>query len=278
MKHYRLDRLLLERGLAQSREQAQRLIMAGEVLVDDQVAAKPSMAVNGNEEILVKSQPPFVSRAGLKLAAALDRFNIQVEGLVALDVGASTGGFTDCLLQKGAVRVYAVDVGYGQLAWKLRQDDRVVVMEKVNARYLDSLPEAIDIATFDVSFISLRLVIPPVMNLLKPQASIVALIKPQFEAGRRQVGKGGVVKDRSIHREVLQEFIAWAKGQGLSFVGLMVSPIRGPAGNVEFPIFLGRGIPDPRLNVPETIDDCLSLVYENGQDQDRRTFSDTIID
>lgn len=264
MNRYRLDRLLLERGLAESREQAQRLIMAGEVLVNGQVAAKPSIMVGDNADIHVKSQPPFVSRAGLKLAAALDRFEIQVEGLAALDVGASTGGFTDCLLQRGARRVYAVDVGYGQLAWKLRQDERVVVMEKVNARYLDNLPEAVDIATFDVSFISLRLVIPPVMALLTAQASIIALIKPQFEAGRRQVGKGGVVKDCSVHREVLQEFIAWAKGQGLSFMGLMVSPLRGPAGNAEFPIFLKRGAPDPGLNAEEVIAACLALVYEGG--------------
>lgn len=263
MKRRRLDRLLLERGLIQSREQARRLIMAGEVSVNGQVPVKPSTMVSGEEDIAIKRRPPFVSRAGLKLAAALDRFDIQVEGLVALDVGASTGGFTDCLLQRGAARVYAVDVGYGQLAWKLRQDKRVIVMERINARYLESLPEAIDVATFDVSFISLELVIPPAVELLKPQASIVALIKPQFEAGRRQVGKGGVVKDRSVHRGVLLRFILWAKNQGLSFHGLMVSPVRGPAGNVEFPVHLGHGVPDPELDPEEWVETCLSQTYEN---------------
>ena len=245
--------------------------MAGEVVVDGQVATKPSMMVSGGEEILVRSQPLFVSRAGLKLAAALDRFSISVDGLTAVDVGASTGGFTDCLLQRGARRVYAVDVGYGQLAWKLRQDVRVVSMEKVNARYLDHLPETIDLATFDVSFISLTLVIPPVVNLLKPPASIVALIKPQFEAGRRQVGKGGVVKDRDVHHAVLQEFISWTSGQGLCVVGLMVSPIRGPAGNVEFPIYLQIGAPDPGLRISEAIEDCLSVVYAEGPHPDHQT-------
>ena len=262
MKRHRLDRLLLERGLAQSREQARRLIMAGEVSVNGQVPVKPSTMVSGNEDIAVKSRPPFVSRAGLKLATALDRFSIQVAGLVALDVGASTGGFTDCLLQRGADRVYAVDAGYGQLAWKLRQDRRVIVMERTNARYLDSLPEAIDMATFDVSFISLELVIPPAVKLLKPQASIVALIKPQFEAGRRQVGRGGVVKDRGVHRNVLLRFIPWANNQGLFFHGLMVSPVRGPAGNMEFPVYLKLGVPDPKLNPEECVERCLSQAYE----------------
>lgn len=263
MKGHRLDRLLLERGLVQSREQARRLIMAGEVSVNGQVPVKPSTTVSGKEDIIIKSRPPFVSRAGLKLAAALDRFNIQVTGLIALDVGASTGGFTDCLLQRGAERVYAVDAGYGQLAWKLRQDKRVIAMERTNARYLESLPEAIDMATFDVSFISLELVIPPAVKLLRAQASIVALIKPQFEAGRRQVGKGGVVKDRSVHRNVLLRFIPWAKNQGLLFHGLMVSPVRGPAGNVEFPVYLRLGGPDPKLNPEECIEKCLSQIYEN---------------
>ncbi len=262
MKRQRLDRLLVERGLVGSREQAQRLIMAGEVLIDGRVADKPSGMVSGGEEILIRSQPPFVSRAGLKLAAALDRFGVSVEGLVALDVGASTGGFTDCLLQRGARRVYAVDVGYGQLAWKLRHDPRVVVMEKVNVRYLNSLPEAIAIATLDVSFISLKLVIPPVMKLLEAEASIIALIKPQFEAGRRQVGKGGVVKDPHVHREVLSDFIAWAKREGLAFTGLMASPIRGPAGNAEFLVWLKCGAPDPGLNVTETVEACLNSLHE----------------
>lgn len=245
------------------------MIMAGDVLINGRVADKPSSMVNGDEEIMIKSKPPFVSRAGLKLAAALDYFNVQVEGLTALDVGASTGGFTDCLLQRGARRVYAVDVGYGQLAWKLRQDARVVVMEKVNVRYLNSLPEAADIATLDVSFISLKLVIPPVVNLLKAQASIIALVKPQFEAGRHQVGKGGVVRDHNVHQEVLHDFINWSHKEGLAFMGLMVSPLRGPAGNIEFLTLLKRGVSDPGLNVQKTIETCLHLLYDNCSDSER---------
>ena len=260
MKRQRLDCLLLERGLVESREQARRLILAGEVLVNGQVIARPAMLLSASEDIDLKAQPPFVSRAGLKLAAALDRFDIDVRGQVAVDVGASTGGFTDCLIQRGASRVYAVDVGYGQLAWKLRQDPRVIVMERVNARYLDRLPELPVLATFDVSFISLRLVIPPVAALLERQAHLVPLIKPQFEAGREHVGKGGVVKDPQVHREVLLGFVDWARAQSMAFLGLMVSPVRGPAGNVEFPAFLGRGLPDPGYDAAEWVDRCLADV------------------
>jgi 23S rRNA (cytidine1920-2'-O)/16S rRNA (cytidine1409-2'-O)-methyltransferase len=260
MKRQRLDCLLLERGLVESREQARRLILAGEVLVNGQVVTRPAVLLSGAEELGLKSQPPFVSRAGLKLEAALDRFQIDVQGRVAIDVGASTGGFTDCLLQRGASRVYAVDVGYGQLAWKLRQDPRVIVMERVNARYLDRLPEVPDLATFDVSFISLQLVIPPVVTLLERQAYLIPLIKPQFEAGREHVGKGGVVKDPRVHREVLLRFIDWARSQELAFMGLMVSPLRGPAGNVEFPACLGKGLPDPSFDASEWVERCLNEV------------------
>ncbi len=263
MKRQRLDCLLLERGLVESREQARRLIMAGEVSVDGQVPIKPSTMVSGAEDIVIKSKPPFVSRAGNKLAAALDRFDVSVAGLVAVDIGASTGGFTDCLLQRGAARVYAVDVGYGQLAWQLRQDPRVIVMEKVNARYLDSLPEAIDIATFDVSFISLRLVIPPVLRLLKTGTSLIALIKPQFEAGRDQIGKGGVVTNHDVHRDVLRRLIQWAKAESLSFLGLVPSPLLGPAGNAEFLIHLGYGIPDPALIPEDWVELCLSQIPQS---------------
>ena len=260
MKRQRLDCLLLERGLVESREKARRLIMAGEVSVDERVPIKPSTMVSGEEHIVVKSKPPFVSRAGSKLSAALDRFDVSVKELVAVDIGASTGGFTDCLLQRGAARVYAVDVGYGQLAWALRQDPRVVVMEKVNARYLESLPEPIDIATFDVSFISLRLVIPPALRLLKTGTSLVALIKPQFEAGRRQIGKGGVVTDHDVHRDVLRKLIQWARDEGLSFLGLVTSPLLGPAGNAEFLIHLGYGVPDPGLISEDWVQLCLSQI------------------
>lgn len=168
------------------------------------------------------------------MAAALDAFEVDVRGWTAADVGASTGGFTDCLLQRGAARVYAIDVGYGQLAWELRQDPRVVVMERTNARYLQSLPELVDLVTADTSFISLRLILPVAWGWLKPGGRIVALVKPQFEAGRRQVGKGGVVRDPAVHREVLSSLLHWAQEQGLGFNGLIRSPITGPAGNVEF--------------------------------------------
>ena len=257
MKRQRLDSLLLERGLVESREQGRRLIIAGEVSVNGQVMTKPATTVTGEEDIGLKDHPPFVSRAGLKLAAALDRFGVDVAGLTAIDVGASTGGFTDCLLQRGAARVYAVDVGYGQLAWKLRQDPRVVTMERVNARYLESLPEPVDLATFDVSFISLEMVIPPVIKLLKPKARLIALVKPQFEAGRQQVGKGGVVKDPEVHRAVLLRIGQWARGQGLSLLGLMASPLRGPAGNIEFLAYLGVGQLRIELALEPLVEDCL---------------------
>jgi 23S rRNA (cytidine1920-2'-O)/16S rRNA (cytidine1409-2'-O)-methyltransferase len=233
----RLDQLLVARGLADSRTQAQRLIMAGEVLVGDQIVDKPAMRFAVDEPLRVKERPPYASRGGFKLAAALDAFALDVSGRIAADVGASTGGFTDCLLQRGAARVYAIDVGYGQLAWKLQQDPRVVVMDRTNARHLASLPEAVDLATIDASFISLRLILPAVCGWLKPapaQSRIVALIKPQFEAGRRQVGKGGVVRDPAVHRAVLTEVIAAAADLDLGLQGLIRSPITGPAGNVEF--------------------------------------------
>ena len=195
VKRERLDILLYKRGLTPSREQARRLIMAAQVLVNGQRVDKPGTRVPLTATITIKEKPAYVSRGGLKLEAALRAFKVDVRGIVAADIGASTGGFTDCLLQHGATRVYAIDVGYGQLAWRLRQDPRVVVMERVNARYLRALPEPVDLATVDVSFISLKLVLPAARQLLKPNGQIIALIKPQFEAGRKQVGKGGVVKD-----------------------------------------------------------------------------------
>jgi 23S rRNA (cytidine1920-2'-O)/16S rRNA (cytidine1409-2'-O)-methyltransferase len=237
----RLDVLLVERALAPSREQARRLVMAGEVLVAGQPAAKPGMLVAADAELQVRAAPPFVSRGGQKLAAALEAFGVSPEGLVAADIGASTGGFTDCLLQGGAVRVYAVDVGYGQLDWRLRQDPRVVVLERTNIRYLQGLPEPVDLAVVDVSFISLRLVLPVVRSLLKPQGRIIALIKPQFEAGRGQVGKGGVVKDPQVHRQVLEAAFADAEEVRLAVLGLIRSPLVGPAGNIEFLAWLGEG-------------------------------------
>ena len=195
MAKVRLDQLLVQRNLVESRERAQRLIMAGEVLVNDRVADKPGMQIAAEAAIRIKEPLPYVSRGGLKLAAALDRFSIPIARMICADVGASTGGFTDCLLQRGAAKVYAIDVGYGQLDWKLRSDPRVVVMDRTNARYVDSLPEPIGLAVIDASFISLRLILPAGLKWLSAEAHIVALIKPQFEAGRDRVGKGGVVRD-----------------------------------------------------------------------------------
>jgi 23S rRNA (cytidine1920-2'-O)/16S rRNA (cytidine1409-2'-O)-methyltransferase len=253
----RLDVLLVERGLVESREQGKRLIMAGQVLVDGQVMDKPGMQVAGGADIRLRAKLPYVSRGGLKLEAAVDRFAVPLAGVVAADVGASTGGFTDCLLQRGASKVYAIDVGYGQLAWRLRQDPRVVVMERVNVRYLESLPEPIDLATVDVSFISLGLVLPSVIGWLKPAGDIIALIKPQFEAGRAEVGKGGVVKDPEVRRAVLRRILGWALDHGLAVRGLIASPLRGPAGNVEFLAHLSKGHEETGIEIEEVIAECL---------------------
>lgn len=230
----RLDLLLVERGLVESRSLAQRLIRAGEVQVDGQLVDKPGADVLEVANVSLKAKPRFVSRGGEKLAAALERFPVSVVGQVAADIGASTGGFTDCLLQHGAARVYAIDVGYGQLAWELRQDARVIVMERVNARYLAALPELVDLIVSDVSFISLRIIYATVVRWLKSGGAVISLIKPQFEAGREFVGKGGVVRDPVVHRQVLETVTAEMAALGLGLRGLMVSPLRGPAGNVEF--------------------------------------------
>lgn len=258
MERQRLDLLLHKAGLAQSREQARRLIMAGQVSVNGEVVDKPGTRVPLTAKIHIKARPPYVSRGGLKLEAALAAFGLDVHGLVAADIGASTGGFTDCLLQHGAARVYAVDVGYGQLAWELRQDPRVVVMERVNARYLRGLPEPIDLVTIDVSFISLKLVLPAVILLLRPDGQIIALAKPQFEAGRKHVGKGGVVRDSAVHRAVLEDLLAWASTNNLQTQGLIPSPLRGPAGNVEFLIHWAIGSSKTQAPPQELVEACLS--------------------
>lgn len=230
----RLDTLLVQRGLADSRTQAQRLIEAGEVRVAGEVVDKPGARVAADAAITVAARPQFASRGGLKLAAALEAFAVAVDGRVALDVGASTGGFTDVLLQRGAARVYAVDVGYGQLAWELRQNERVVVMDRTNIRHLASLPEPVDVAVIDVSFISLKLVLPVVARLARPAADVVALVKPQFEVGKGQLGKGGVVRDPAQHVAVLQDVLLWAMAHGYGVQDVIASPIVGPAGNREF--------------------------------------------
>jgi 23S rRNA (cytidine1920-2'-O)/16S rRNA (cytidine1409-2'-O)-methyltransferase len=239
----RIDLLLVELSLAQTREKAKAMIMAGLVLVDELRVDKPGHLVSPSSRILIRETfPPFVSRGGVKLEAALAAFPVDVKDKVILDVGASTGGFTDCLLQRGAAKVIALDVGYGQLHWKLRQDPRVVVLEKTNIRHLepDILREKMDGAVIDVSFISLKLVIPAVSPLLKEDAFIVALVKPQFEVGKGQVGKGGVVRDPELHEEVMEKLIRFFGTEGWKVAGRMPSPLLGPKGNKEFLVYLRR--------------------------------------
>lgn len=230
----RLDLLLVERGLVPSLEQARTAVLAGDVLVNGEQARAPSTTVAKDAMIELTRSPRYVSRGGEKLEHALRAFALDVRGLVALDVGASTGGFTDCLLQHGASRVYAVDVGYGQLDYKLRNDPRVVVIERTNIRELSELPERPDVATIDTSFIGLENVVPKVIELLRPGGWIIALVKPQFQAKRSEVGKGGVVKDPLVHAAVLGRVVAWGVEHRLRFGGLTASPLRGPAGNREF--------------------------------------------
>jgi 23S rRNA (cytidine1920-2'-O)/16S rRNA (cytidine1409-2'-O)-methyltransferase len=239
----RLDRLLVERGLAPSREKAQAIIAAGQVLVNGQRQDKAGMAVPSDAELRITGEVlPFVSRGGLKLEAALKVFRISVEGRTALDIGASTGGFTDCLLQHGCEKVYAVDVGYGQLAWKLRQDPRVVVIERTNIREMEPslVPGPVDIVVIDVSFISLEKVVPAVLKFLKKGSELIALIKPQFEAGRGQVGKGGIVRDEAARTAVVERISGFVRDQGLDVKGVIPSPITGQDGNVEFLIYAVR--------------------------------------
>lgn len=229
---------MVERGLAESRAKAQALIMAGEVRVGGKAAIKPGTLVAEEVEITVLQPPPFVSRGGIKLDFALECLHLDVSSKVAADIGASTGGFTDCLLQRGASRVYAVDVGYGQLDYRLRKDERVVVMERVNARYPISLPEKLDLATIDLSFISVEKVIASVAKLLKEDGYMMVLLKPQFEARRNEVGKGGVIKKPLVHARVLGRFIAWAVKNKFRLGGVAASPILGAEGNKEFFVLL----------------------------------------
>jgi 23S rRNA (cytidine1920-2'-O)/16S rRNA (cytidine1409-2'-O)-methyltransferase len=241
MAKTRIDLLLVERGLVESRSLAQRLVMAGQVRADGQVVPKPSMAVSADVKLEIDLGPRFVSRGGEKLQAALHAFSFQPDGMVCADVGASTGGFTDCLLQQGASKVYAIDVGQGILHWKLRQDPRVVVMEGCNARYLPILPEPVQLLTIDASFISLKTLLPVIKNWLGPGSAghVIALIKPQFEAGRRVVSRGdGVVRDPEVHRQVLMAIITFAQDSGFGARGLIRSPLIGPKGNAEFLVWL----------------------------------------
>ncbi len=231
----RVDTLLVEQGLAESRSQAQRLILAGQVRANGQIVVKPAVKVAADAALEVLQRPRFVSRGGEKLQAALEAFPVEVAGRVCADVGASTGGFTDCLLQHGASRVYAIDVGKGILHWKLRNDPRVVVMEGTNARYVTQLPEPVSLVTVDASFISLKVLLPVAKGWLEAQGAFLVLVKPQFEAGRREAARGrGVIRDPAVHRRVLTEVLHFAQTIGLSVQGLIRSPVLGPKGNVEF--------------------------------------------
>jgi 23S rRNA (cytidine1920-2'-O)/16S rRNA (cytidine1409-2'-O)-methyltransferase len=263
MAKIRLDVLLVERGLAESRAKAQALIMAGQVRVADQVALKPATAVQADSILTIDSGPRFVSRGGEKLEAALSAFGVDVTGSVCADVGASTGGFTDCLLQHGAAKVYAIDVGKGILHWKLRNDPRVVVMEETNARFVTSLPEPVALVTVDASFISLKILLPVVKIWLFPLSSflnegkrkeersdVIALIKPQFEAGRKDVSRGdGVIRDPEIHKQVLLDVLGFAQTAGFQIRGLIKSPLLGPKGNAEFLVWLGEKETEVDLNI-----------------------------
>jgi len=279
MPKTRLDLLLVERGLAESRSKAQAMIMAGQVRVDDQVTLKPATAVQTNSVLTVDSGPRFVSRGGEKLDAALEAFGIDVTGFICADVGASTGGFTDCLLQRGAAKVYAIDVGKGILHWKLRNHPKVVVMEKTNARHVESLPEPVDLVTIDASFISLKILLPVIKNWFaappfdSPSVNGggqggVFLIKPQFEAGRKDVSRGdGVIRKTEIHRQVLDDILTYAQEEGFGIKNLLRSPVLGPKGNVEFLAWLGYGIPPAdEKQVSAWIEAAAPLEESSGED------------
>ncbi len=230
----RLDVAMVERGLVENRSKAKAIILTGDVLVDDAPVTRAGAGVTASQTISLKQKPRFVGRGGEKIDHALDRFDVDVASKVVADLGACTGGFTDAVIQRGAARVYAIDVGYGQLDLRLREDPRVVVMERTNARYLDALPDPVDVVVIDVSFISLALIFPAVRRILAPDGVVVPLIKPQFEAGKQQVGKGGVVRDPKIHRKVLEKVVRDAAEAGFRCDGLTASPLTGPAGNHEF--------------------------------------------
>ena len=242
-KKERLDILLVEKGICNSRERAKTNIMAGLVFVDGQRVDKAGEKVNRDAEIIFKGEElKYVSRGGLKLEKAMNEFNITLDNKVCMDIGASTGGFTDCMLQNGAAKVFSVDVGYGQFAWKLRVDERVVCMERTNIRYVtpEDIGEKLDFASIDVSFISLRTILPAVKNLLKDNGEVVALIKPQFEAGRDKVGKKGVVRDKSVHKEVVSNIANYLIENDFNIIGMSFSPIKGPEGNREYLVYFSK--------------------------------------
>ena len=253
MAKRRLDVAITELGLAESRQKAQALIMAGEVYVNGQKQLKAGTCVEEDDSLEVRTKNPlrYVSRGGLKLEKAIASFGISLDGKICMDIGASTGGFTDCMLQNGAKKVYAVDVGYGQLAWKLRQDSRVVCMEKTNIRYVtpQDIEDVLDFASVDVAFISLTKVLPAAWELLSPQGEMACLIKPQFEAGREKVGKKGVVRDPKVHEEVIQKILAFAQEMGFAIRNLGFSPIKGPEGNIEYLVDIQKGCGTKRMDV-----------------------------
>jgi 23S rRNA (cytidine1920-2'-O)/16S rRNA (cytidine1409-2'-O)-methyltransferase len=255
MKKKRLDIILIEKGLFSAREKAKAAIMAGEVMVDGICVDKAGALIDDRADIIVKSkQLPYVSRGGLKLAKAIEVFELDLQGKIILDIGSSTGGFVDCALQRGAIKVYAVDVGYGQLAWSLRKDERVVVLEKTNARYLttDEIGEKVDLITVDASFISLAKVLPASIQFLPADGLLIALVKPQFEAGKEKVGKKGVVRDKDVHKQVLQKVCADMQGLGMMPRALDFSPITGPNGNIEY-LLLAKKNTDRLLAVDNLI-------------------------
>lgn len=265
----RLDVLLTERGLQESRQRAQAVIMSGEVFVNGQRVDKPGTAVAEDAQIEIRGGTlAYVSRGGLKLEKAMATFPIDLHGAVCADIGASTGGFTDCMLQNGAEKVYAVDVGYGQLAWKLRSDPRVVCLERTNARYLthEQVPDELDFASVDVSFISLKLILPPLNGLLKDGGHAACLVKPQFEAGREKVGKKGVVRDPDVHLEVLEHFLGHAKESSFTVLGLTYSPIRGPEGNIEYLGYLEKGPWQERtFDLKALVEESHQTLKEHGE-------------
>ena len=264
----RLDVLLVNRGLADSREKAKAIIMSGNVYVDGQKEDKAGSSFNETVNIEVRGNTlKYVSRGGLKLEKAMENFDVTIEGKICMDVGSSTGGFTDCMLQNGAVKVYSVDVGHGQLAWKLRNDERVVCMEKTNIRYVtpEDIADKIDFSSIDVSFISLTKVLLPVKNLLTDDGQIVCLIKPQFEAGREKVGKHGVVRDKAVHIEVIEMVINYAISIGFEILNLEFSPVKGPEGNIEYLLHLQKHIEGTYDDIPFTIQNIVDKAHETLQ-------------
>ncbi|SKC72290.1 TlyA family RNA methyltransferase [Maledivibacter halophilus] len=263
-KKVRIDALLVEKKHFSSREKAKKALMAGIVYVNNQLIDKAGMKVDHDADIEIKGKTiPYVSRGGLKLEKAVKEYNIDLSNMICMDVGASTGGFTDCMLQNGAKKVYSIDVGYGQLDWKLRQDDRVISMERTNIRYVkpEDIDEKIDFASIDVAFISLKIVLPVVKKLVKEKGNIIFLIKPQFEAGRSRVGKKGVVRDKSVHKDVIEDILNFSKEIGLTIKNITYSPIKGPKGNIEFLVYVSNEPPVQEFDIDKIAYDIVEKAH-----------------